>query len=198
MNSNENKKNEESGKKESAWLDWATETEVFVGSLIFFGLILAGASFFIYIGISTHIIFNNAKYKVDADCKAVSVEEYEEEQYVYDDDYKDYPPAEREDHKKLEKYKLYVIEWEYYIDDIKHTFTTTDKYATIHKVDDVEKLQFYSEDGVEYKKAPFSGLTDFMLVVCILVAGGCIYLIIGIIITRIKIVLQNKKKKIKS
>jgi hypothetical protein len=189
---------QESKKEESAWETWAKEKGVFVGSLIFFGLILAGASFFIYIGVGSHLIFNNAKYKVNADCRVVSVEEYEKEQYVYDDYYKDYPPAEREKHKKLEKYKLYVIEWEYYIDDIRHTFKTTDKYMTVHKVGDTGNQQLYSDDGVEYKKAPFNGLSDFLLGTCVIVACLCVYLIIGIIVTRINIVSKRKKNKNKN
>ena len=188
----QNKKEEE-----SAWVTWAQETDGFIATMIIFGLIVAAAIFFAYIGIGSHQIYNNAPYKVDADCTLIKIDKYEKEQEVYDDYYKDEPEHIRKQHMKTEKYNLYVLEWEYYLDDKRMTFTTTEKYATTHKVGDKMDQKMYSEDGVEYKRAGFSGFTDFLLGVCFLTAGLFSYFIIGTILMRIKLAKGGKlvKKK---
>lgn len=187
---------ENKGKKEeTAWVTWSKQTEVFIATLIFFGIIIAAAGFFAYIGIGSHLLYNNAPYKVDTDCTLINIESYEKEQEVVDENYKNEPANIRKQHMVKEKYTLYVLEWEYNLDGEARTFTTTEKYTTLHKVGDKMDQKMYSEDGVEYKRAGFNGLTDFLLGVCIITVILFSFLMIRVIIERVRLAKAGKLKK---
>ncbi|MBO6165190.1 MAG: hypothetical protein J6O17_02320 [Eubacterium sp.] len=182
-------------KEPSAWVIWAEQTDVFIGTLIVFSLIIAVAVFFAYIGISNHLAYSGAPFHQEVECTAIRVDEIEREQEVYDDYYKDEPEHIRKQHMKTEKYKVYVSEWEYYINDERKTLTVTDKYLTTHKVGDKMTKKMYSRDGVEYKFASFDGLTDFVLGICLMIIALFTFLIVGVILERIKLAKKGKLKK---
>jgi uncharacterized membrane protein len=75
------------------------------------------------------------------------------------------------------------------------TFTTTNKYTTLHKVGDKMTQKMYSEDGVEYKRAGFDGTTDFILGVSIIAIALFSFLIVRVIIERVRLAKAGKLKK---
>ncbi len=198
---NTDNKIEAEKKEPSAWVYWAESTDIFIGSLVIFSIIIAVAGFFAYIGIASHMDYARAPYHLEVECTAIRVDEIECEREVYDEYYKDEPEHIRKQHMKTEKYKVYVSEWEYYINDERKTLTVSDRYMTTHKVGDKMTRKMYSEDGVEYKSVGYSGLTDFMLAICLMVMALFAYIIIRIIIQRIilaskgQLKKSNKKKK---
>ena len=184
------------GKKdESAWVTWAKDTGGFVATLIVFSIIVAVAAFFAYIGISAHLTYKNAPYRVESDCTLINIESYEKEQEVVDENYKNEPAHIRNQHMVKEKYTLYVLEWEYHMNGEARTFTTTNNYTTLHKVGDKMTQKMYSEDGVEYKRAGFDNTTDFILGACIIAVALFSFLIVRVIIERIRLAKAGKLKK---
>lgn len=184
------------GKKdESAWVTWAKDTGGFTATLIVFSVIVAVAAFFAYIGISAHLTYKNAPYRVESDCTLINIESYEKEQEVVDENYKNEPAHIRKQHMVKEKYTLYVLEWEYHMNGEARTFTTTNKYTTLHKVGDKMTQKMYSEDGVEYKRAGFDNTTDFILGACIIAVALFSFLIVRVIIERIRLAKAGKLKK---
>lgn len=192
---NTDNKIEAEKKEPSAWVYWAESTDIFIGTLVLFSIIIAVAGFFAYIGIASHMDYINAPYHIEVECTAIRVDEIECEQEVYDDYYKDEPEYIRKQHMKTEKYKVYVSEWEYFIGDERKTLTISDKYMTTHKVGDTMMRKMYSEDGVEYKSVGYSGLTDFMLAICLMVIALFTYINIRVIIQRIILAKNGKLKK---
>ena len=184
------------GKKdESAWVTWAKDTGGFTATLIVFSIIVAVAAFFAYIGISAHLTYKNAPYRIESDCTLINIESYEKEQEVVDEYYKNEPAHIRNQHMVKEKYTLYVLEWEYHMNGEARTFTTTNKYTTLYKVGDKMTQKMYSEDGVEYKKAGFDNTTDFILGACIIAVALFSFLIVRVIIERIRLAKAGKLKK---
>ena len=147
---------------------------------------MAAAGFFIYLFKGGHALYNDAPYKAQADAVLVSVDKYEKEQEVLDDYYKDLPPAEREKHTKVEKYTLYVLDWEYELNGKTYHIEESDRYLSGYAVGDKKTFKVYSYDGIEYRKAAENGLTDVMLGLCRITFALLAVFIVGIVIARIK------------
>ena len=195
--SNCNKKHEED---ESIWTYYAKDTGGFIAVLIIISVIMGVAYFFMYISKGSHELYDNAEYKIEAKCTCISIEEKEGEKLVDDPLYKDKPKKERDEHKKVQEYTYYVFEWEYFVDDIRHTFTTTGNSRTTHDIGEVTEEKFYSNDGIEYKKVGFNEFTDLLAGLAKVVFYFCIYAAIRIVARRIKLAINHelgkKKRKI--
>ena len=176
----------------------ANENDTFYGSIILAAAILAVAGFLVYINLGAYLLYASAKYKIETEATITDIRVVQKEQEVLDDAYKDEPPAVREKHTKTEKYDLYVIAWKYYVDDVKKTYTETDKYLSLRKVGDTKTLRLYSNDGVEYKRASHSALTNIILFLSTAVSLAMIYAIIRVIVARILLSVSAKHRKKKA
>ncbi len=189
------KKQVQHSKDEGFFEYYAKDNEAFIGAIVLSVIIMAAAGFFIYLIDGAHALYSDAPYKAEADAVLVNVDKYEKEQEVLDDYYKDLPSAERVKHTKVEKYTLYVLDWEYELDGKTYHIEESDKYLSGHKVGDKKTFKVYSYDGIEYKKSPENGITDVLLGLCRIAEVLLAVFLIGIVIAKIKYLSRGRKAR---
>ena len=155
-------------------------------------LIISGLVFWFCFSIVQDYV--TAPYKDEVTATIVEITEGSEEGWEYTDrEEKD--PRYRE--TRITGKKVYGLKWEYYINDKKYIWESSDTYSTSHKVGDTETMRFWSSDGIEYHRSYFGTFVFIIMGVCGLIGLVALYFIIKTLYVKIRYKAMKSKKKLK-
>lgn len=134
-----------------------------------------------------------APYRVDVDATLTEITEGNTEKWEYIESREEARnPNERATRTYTEK--IYTYHWEYTIDGKTHTYKNTSSLGAENKIGDVKRMHFWSNDGEEYFRYYQSGLNYALMAVSAVVMIAALFVIVRIIIIKIKMSSEKKKK----
>ena len=143
-------------------------------TIVFLLVIVAIAAFIAYICIGARLLYFKAPYKETVEATLIDIDKSTKEWEDYDDD------GNTRKHTSTDFFLVY----EYELNGKKDTLAER-SLTGFHRIGSKRKFQFYSMDGVEYKKQSYNLLSDVAAVLCSLFCLLLIYAIIKMIILRI-------------
>ena len=143
-------------------------------TIVFFLIITAIAAFIAYICIGARLLYFKAPYKETVEATLIDIDKSTKEWEEYDDD---------GNTRRRTSTDIFLV-YEYELNGKKDTLAER-SLTSFHRVGSKKNFNFYSMDGVEYKKQPHNLLSDAAAVLCSLFCLLMIYAIIKMIILRI-------------
>ncbi|MCR5215233.1 MAG: hypothetical protein K6E10_12530 [Eubacterium sp.] len=186
------KESHEKEPKETIWEHWSGNTEVFIGTIILFSVITIIAGFISYLMFSSHIMYSRASYKYETNGLLVDIVEYQDHEERWKKS--DLSGSDKEG-VVVEDYKVYELTWEYEFNNKIETIVQYKRRFNLSEIGDTRKLYFYSQDGKTYKIKPYSRLTDTISIVCGFLFIIGLYMIIRVLIQRIKFIKMKRRVK---
>ena len=90
---------------------------------------------------------------------------------------------------------VYGYHWEYTVNGITHEYVATSSSGVENKVGDVKKMYFWSYDGEEYHRSYRSGVNYVLMIASAAVIIAALFIIFRIMIIKIQMKSENKKKE---